>query len=147
MTWTVAGGLESVEISKGSGNSSSKVLSVTISNTSMQIIGEAGFASNFKNEDVGALSLQGDFTKINGDDFFAILDQLSVNPSATPTSPKTGDPFASSYKPSGASGTTTGGTQETPLCYSYIVWQLTLVVDTWLLCCHFRQSFNYWLQV
>ena len=110
MTWTVAGGLESVEISKGSGNSSSKVLSVTISNTSMQIIGEAGFASNFKNEDVGALSLQGDFTKINGDDFFAILDQLSVNPSATPTSPKTGDPFASSYKPSGASGTTTGGT-------------------------------------
>ena len=106
MTWTVAGGLESVEIFKGS----NKALSVSMTNTTMQIKGEAGFASNFNNGDVGALSLQGDFTKINGDDFFAILDQLSVNPNATPTSPTSGDPFASSFKPSGTSETTTGAT-------------------------------------
>lgn len=99
MTWTVAGGLESVEIFKGS----NKALSVSMTNTTMQIKGEAGFASNFNNGDVGALSLQGDFTKINGEDFFAILDQLSVNPSSSSSSSSSGDPFSSSHSHSSSS--------------------------------------------
>ena len=103
MTWTVSGGLESIDIFKGS----TKALSVTVSSTAMQIKGEAAFASNFQNGDVGAVSLQGDFSKTNADDFFAILDQLSVNPSATPTSSSSGDPFASSYTP--PSGVTANG--------------------------------------
>ena len=72
------GGLETIDLFKGS----SKALSVTVSNIAMLIKGEAVFASSFNNGDVGAVSLQGDFSKTNADDFFAILDQLSVNPSA-----------------------------------------------------------------
>ena len=53
VTWTVAGGLEAVDIFKGS----SKAMSLTISKTAMQIKGEAGFASNFNNGDVGAILL------------------------------------------------------------------------------------------
>ena len=92
MTWTVAGGFESIELFKGS----AKAFSIAVNNTSMQIKGEAGFASGFNNGDVGAITLQGDFSKTNVDDFFDILDQISVDPSASPSSPSSGDPFANS---------------------------------------------------
>ena len=98
MTWTVAGGFESIELFKGS----TKAFSVTTTNTTMLIKGEAGFASGFNNGDVGAISLQGDFSKTNMDEFFDILDQLSVDPSSSSSS--SGDPFGSPHSHSSSSG-------------------------------------------
>ena len=71
-TWTVADGFEKIHLVKGSAD----VFTVQATNTSMLIKGEAGFASGFQNGDVGAVSVQGDFSKASVDDFFDILDQL-----------------------------------------------------------------------
>ena len=102
-TWTVADGFESIELFKGS----TKVISVTVTDTTMLIKGEAGFASSFSNGDVGAISLQGDFSKTNMDEFFDILDQLSVDQtssSSSSSSSSSGEPFSSSHSSSGSSG-------------------------------------------
>jgi hypothetical protein len=109
-SWDVSGGLESIELYKGS----AQTMSVSVTNTAMQIKGGPKFDTDFENKDVGALSLQGNFSKTNADDFFAILDQLSVNPNATPSASPSGDPFASSYttsssSPSSSSTSSNGG--------------------------------------
>ena len=75
-TWTVADGFEQINLVKGSAD----VFTVKATITSMLIKGDAGFASGFTNGDVGAVSIQGDFSKASMDDFFDILDQLSVDP-------------------------------------------------------------------
>ena len=90
-TWKVAGGLQQIVIKKGD----TSVFEVNVTSTAMEIEAEAGFASDYANGDVGAILMEGDFSQTNAHSFFDIIDQLSLDPSSSSSSPST-DPFGSS---------------------------------------------------
>ena len=69
----------------------------------MEIKAEAAFASDYANDDVGSILMEGDFSKTNANDFFDILDQLSLDPSSSSSS-SSSDPFGSSYSNESISG-------------------------------------------
>ena len=81
-TWTVAGGLQQIVIAKEGTN----LLEINVTDTSMEIEAEVGFATDYANGDVGAILMEGDFSQTDADSFFDIIDQLSLDPnSPTPT--------------------------------------------------------------
>ena len=98
-TWSVDGGLKSITISKGS----NAIFTVNVDDTSMEIKAEAAFATDYANDDVGSILMEGDFSKTNANDFFDILDQLSLDPSSSSSS-SSSDPFGSSYSNESMSG-------------------------------------------
>ena len=69
----------------------------------MEIKAEAAFATDYANDDVGSILMEGDFSKTNADDFFDILDQLSLDSSSSSNS-SSSDPFGSSYSNESISG-------------------------------------------
>ena len=88
-TWNVGGGLKSITISKGS----NAIFTVNVDDTSMEIKAETAFATDYANDDVGSILMEGDFSKTNANDFFDILDQLSLDPSSSSNSSPSDEPF------------------------------------------------------
>ena len=81
-TWKVAGGLEQIIIKKGTAS----VFEINVTDTSMEIEAETGFATDYANGDVGAILMEGDFSQTDADSFFDIIDQLSLDPSSSSSS-------------------------------------------------------------
>ena len=78
-TWTVAGGFTGVSLALDG----SDVFEVSITgteSTTMNITAKSAFAADFADADVASIQLVGDFSQIDADHIFDILDQLGLDP-------------------------------------------------------------------
>ena len=86
LTWTVAGGFTGVSLAVNG----SDVVEVSITgteSTTMNITAKSGFTEllldeDFADDDVASIQLVGDFSNIDGEHIFDVLDQLSLSPSS-----------------------------------------------------------------
>lgn len=119
-TWTVAGGLQQIIILKGNDaafsggiiDPSDKVFEVNVTDTSMEIKAQAGFATDYADGDIGAVLMEGDFSKTNADSFFDIVDQLSLDPSMSSSSSQGHESLSGESYPSSTSSSSSSSSRD-----------------------------------
>ena len=82
--WKVAGGFTGFDIYETTASGSNLALSVSVDATSMQITAKTqGIKGGLSNGDVASVKLEGDFSGIDAEHLFDIVDQLSLDPSSS----------------------------------------------------------------
>ena len=82
--WKVAGGFTGFDVYETTASESKLALSVSVDATSMQITAKSqGILGGLTNGDVASVKLEGDFSGIDAEHLFDIVDQLSLDPSSS----------------------------------------------------------------
>ena len=82
--WKVAGGFTGFDVYETTASGSKLALSVSVDATSMQITAKSqGILGGLTNGDVASVKLEGDFSGIDAEHLFDIVDQLSLDPSSS----------------------------------------------------------------
>ena len=82
--WKVAGGFTGFDVYETTASESKLALSVSVDATSVQITAKGqGILGGLTNGDVASVKLEGDFSGIDAEHLFDIVDQLSLDPSSS----------------------------------------------------------------